>query len=256
MAHRPWVKFTRKARSPSRPLMLVVVASALDVDANKLVTRWKEHDAALMTCQDLSTPGWRHHLGHSYSSAPVIGGRVVPMDDVKGVFTRRPWIFPEELTHIVLPDREYVAAEMSAFLVSWLSELTCPVVNQPTPTCLSGPGWRQPQWAHLAARLDIQVSWDRWQIPPPASDDVGPPSTATVEVIIVDGRCFGAPDAATAVAAQRLASVARVRLAGFQFTVGASRPVFVSANLWPSVEDPAVNDAVLQSLLCPAEDAQ
>ncbi len=51
----------------------------------------------------------------------------------------------------------YVSAEMTAFLLSWLSGLDCPILNRPTPNCLSGPGWRQEQWIHLAARLGIPV---------------------------------------------------------------------------------------------------
>ena len=33
-------------------------------------------------------------------------------------------------------------------LLSWLSQLNCPVVNRPTPLCLSGPNRRPEQWTY------------------------------------------------------------------------------------------------------------
>jgi hypothetical protein len=38
--------------------------------------------------------------------------------------------------------RKYVAAEFNAFLLAWLSAQSCPVLNRPTASCLSGPNWQ------------------------------------------------------------------------------------------------------------------
>jgi hypothetical protein len=46
---------------------------------------------------------------------------------------------------------------MKAFLLSWLSQLNCLVLNRPTPLCLSGPSWRPEQWTYAAAQLGIPV---------------------------------------------------------------------------------------------------
>jgi hypothetical protein len=230
--------------------MLLVISTAVDAEAKELITRWADHDAVLLTCRDLSASGWRQHIAGPGSSSAGIGGTVIPVGAVTAVLTRRPWVFPEELTHIAVADREYVAAEMSAFLVAWLSSLTCPVINRPTPMCLSGPGWRQHQWMHLAASLGLRPSWDRWQIPPAAEHQNGHgPQAGTVEVTVVGRRCFGAPDPVTAAAAQRLADAARVTLAGFRFAADDSGLLFTGASLWPALTDTPVADAVLDSLL-------
>lgn len=230
--------------------MLVVISTAVDTEAEELVARWADHDAVLLTCRDLSAPGWRQHPAGPGSSSASIGGTVVPVDAVTAVLTRRPWVFPEELTHVAVADRDYVAGEMSAFLVAWLSGLTCPVINRPTPMCLSGPGWRQHQWMQVAARLGLRPAWDRWQIPPAAEHEGrhGPPA-GTVEVTVVDRRCFGAPDPVTTAAALRLADAARVKLAGFRFAVDDSGILFAGASLWPALTDTLVADAVLECLL-------
>ena len=88
----------------------------------------------------------------------VIGGRPVKCDEITGVLIQRPCIFEQELLHISAVDRQYVAAEMNAFLISWLSRLTCPILNRPTAMSLSGPNWRPEQWVHAAAILGIPVS--------------------------------------------------------------------------------------------------
>lgn len=230
--------------------MLLVIATAVDAEARELVTRWADHDAALFTCRDLSAPGWRQHLAGPGSSSARIGGTVVPVGAVTAVLTRRPWVFPEELTHIAATDREYVAAELSAFLVAWLSGLPCPVINRPTPACLSGPGWRPHQWMQLAASLGLRPSRDRWQVPPAAEQQNGHgPLAETVEVTVVDRRCFGAPDPVTAAAAQRLADAAGVKLAGFRFAVDDSGMLLTGVSPWPGLTETAVADAVLECLL-------
>ena len=73
------------------------------------------------------------------------------------MLTRVPAVFEDELTDIMFSDRSYVAAEMTAFLLFWLSRLRCPVLNEPTATCLAGRYWRREQWIDQAARAGIAV---------------------------------------------------------------------------------------------------
>ncbi|MDQ4214740.1 hypothetical protein [Microbacterium capsulatum] len=48
-------------------------------------------------------------------------------------------------------EREYAAAELTAFVLSWLRALDCPVRNRPEPVCLAGPA-PHPQLAQLFAQ--------------------------------------------------------------------------------------------------------
>jgi hypothetical protein len=73
---------------------------------------------------------------------------------------------PGELAEIVSDDRGYVAGEMTAFLVAWLTWLVdqgVAVMNRPTPLSLTGPALHQEQWLVAAARegLAIQQSHRR-----------------------------------------------------------------------------------------------
>ena len=87
----------------------------------------------------------------------MINGRVVNTDEIEGVVTRLPYVQEDELRVISAEDRPFVASEIHAFLVSWLSSLRCPVLNAPTPACLCGPNWRLEEWLHAAAMLGIPV---------------------------------------------------------------------------------------------------
>src|SRR5262245_31751193 len=130
--------------------MLVVIASRFDRSAAQLAARWTTAGALLLTCADLSLAGWRWTLGESQTAVLVASGRRVPTSALTGVLTRLPAIFPQELLHIVPEERDYVAAEMTAFLRAWLADLACPILNRPTATCLSGPGWRSEYWTATA----------------------------------------------------------------------------------------------------------
>ena len=225
--------------------MLVIVGSVFDQEAVNLTASWHGDGAALLTCRDLSTPGWRHFCGDRAASTAVIAGRVVPISSIRAVLTRRASIYSAELTQVSPEDREYVAAEMNAFLLAWLGELECPVLNRPTPGCLSGANWSSAQWVHQAARLGIPVRPYRAFVPGRVD---GPSDVPAIEVTVVGDRCFGAPDAEVASRARALARAAGVQLVSVQFADARER-VFLGANLLPAVADPAIVDAVRDLLL-------
>src|SRR5260370_30282273 len=131
--------------------MLVVLASRYDPSSQEFVTNWAG-DAGLLTSQDLSVRGWRYEPGGQVR-ASVISGRLVSTDEIDGVLTRLPCVGEGDLVDIVPGDRGYVAAEMTAFLSAWLCDLRCPVLNRPTPGCLTGPYWRQAKGIHAPSRL-------------------------------------------------------------------------------------------------------
>ncbi|AFY34784.1 hypothetical protein [Calothrix sp. PCC 7507] len=224
--------------------MLVVVASRHDKAAEALVARWAVHGASLLTCEDLSVAGWRHYLSSPQDSTAVIGGQAMALEKITGVFTRLPCIFERELLHIVPDDRAYVAAEMNAFLISWLSQLPCPVLNRPTPTYLLGPAWRAEQWIYAAAQIGIPVRPRQRQVilSPNIVPQVLPKPSATVTV--VGNRCLGAVDKTLAHYARNLADAAKVDL----LTVHFSGDEFLGADLSTDTSTPEVADAIFEYL--------
>src|SRR5579862_4790923 len=164
--------------------MLVIVAARGDSGADELAARWRKHDAAILTCRDLATRGWRYLAGSPGTSVAVVGGRIVKESAITGVLVRRPWVFEHELTHIASEDREYCAAENNAFLVAWLASLRCSVINPPSARCLGGPGWRGPQWYSQARRLGIPTNGSQQK----GLDE------SYVSVTVVGERVFGTHD--------------------------------------------------------------
>ncbi|HEV2688646.1 MAG TPA: hypothetical protein VGV35_08835, partial [Bryobacteraceae bacterium] len=219
--------------------------------ARDIVARWASHDAGLLTCEDLSSPGWRHRLFDPSASRAVVGGQVVRARDIRGVLVRRPWIIEQELAHMDASDREYAGAEMNAFLLSWLASLPCRVLNRPSGTSLCGPNWRPLQWAHAAACAGIPVETAQRRVPArrKRSDGVVPGvSQPPVEVTLVGDRCFGDPDNFYAAGVRRLAAIANVGLLAVRFMRGEPTPHFVSATAMPSLKDPEVAQAVCDYL--------
>jgi hypothetical protein len=177
----------------------------------------------------------------------MIGGSTVKVSDISGVLTLRPCVFAEELAHIFAGDRAYVAAEMNAFLIAFLSKLKCPILNRPTPLCLSGPNWRLEQWVKAAASLSIPVVPVHRRITDlhAASAALGP---GAHEVTVVGGRCFGPADAGLASQARQLAKIANVDLVSFWFRPTARGAQFVAADLWPDLARAEIAEAVLDFL--------
>ena len=119
----------------------------------------------MMTPADLSQRGWSLHLPGTGPSTAVIAGEPVASRTIAGVLTRLPAVTEHDLPHIIAADRAYVAVEMTAFLLAWLTSLSCPLVNRPSAQCLSGPYWREAQWIRAANRLKVPatgrvICWD------------------------------------------------------------------------------------------------
>ena len=266
--------------------MLVVVAGRHDATARAFVERHAGAGIALLTGDDLSRPGWRFSLGNGGPGADgsaVVGGRQVATTDIAGVLTRLPHVTEAELPAIVPEDRTYVAAEMTAFLLAWLSALRCPVLNPPTATCLAGPYWWPAQWVRVAHGLGIPVRPVRLLAGPdrspsggeadpssgqprgdPSADEAGesrappgvhPASTPTgaaaasvVTVTVVGDRCLGTDDERMQTAARRLAIAAGAGLLAVHFETAGPGPRFVAASPWPDISPPDVEDAILAHL--------
>lgn len=227
--------------------MIIVLASGHDPTAETFVEQHGDQGVCMMTPADLSCVGWRHHLGDVENGTAVAAGRELSLRSITGVLTRLPWIAEYDLPHIVRGDRAYVATEMSAFLLSWLSELKCPVLNRPTPQCLSGPFWTHEKWVHTADRLGIPVTAVQRDIrlfgaACPTAD--GDPGGATVT--IVGHRNVGTVDQDLTQQARALADAAGVDLLAVRFSRATRGAAFLDAKLWPDLVDGEVAHAVLE----------
>jgi hypothetical protein len=181
-----------------------------------------------------------------------VHGRIVRERDIRGVLVRRPWLLQQELTHIAPEDREFVAAEMNAFLLAWLSQLSCRVLNRPRGASLCGPNWRPQQWALAAASVGFQVEPTRWQVPADAKTSVKETpkqNRRLIEATVVSTRCLGDVNDDQAASAKRLAAKAGVALLAVWFAPCKGGSRFVTANPMPSLKDPDVADAVCEYLL-------
>jgi hypothetical protein len=226
--------------------VVLILAGKQDEAARSLAARWSRDSAALLSPEDLSISGWRHHTHNAIEDIAVINGQPMEVRKLTGVLIRLPCVSEHELINIVPPDRAYVASEMTAFLLSWLVRLECPLLNRPTPSCLSGPGWRTEQWVNLAARLGIPVCPVRRHARPQDEVSTAPLQHAHNTVTVVGSRCFGDCGAIQTVQAKRLAATAGVDLLAVHFVSVGGEPKLFSADLWPDVTSAEVADAILE----------
>jgi hypothetical protein len=227
--------------------VLVIVGSVHDASALRMAHDWAPFNAALLSCRDLSSKGWCYWPADRSNSRAVVDGKVVAERDIRGVLIRRPWIMEAELTHISAADREYVAAEMNAFLVSWLSSLECPVLNRPKGVCLCGPNWSPAQWVHAAAAAGIAVKPARAKAG--TSGAKGPGSQSVTEVVVVGELCFGAANGTQAEAAKRLAQISRTPFLAVRFASAKGSQLFLSATAMPALSNPEIANAARDYLL-------
>ena len=219
--------------------MIAVLGSRLDPEARSLVEHWSSTGAALLSAEDLCRPGWVFRPRDPRGGTAVVSGRTVPVAELEAVVTRRPAVVAEELREIASEDRAYVAAEINAFLVAWLSALAdvgVPVVNRPTPACLSGPGWDALRWRAAAARIGAE-----WAEP---GGTVASGGEEPHQVVVCGERCFFAPSPREADIARALSREAGTALMGVRFQSGQVFGVTVA----PSLLDDEVRAALLTVL--------
>lgn len=226
--------------------MLVLVAGHHDKTARDLAALWAPWGATILTCGDLSVAGWRHLLNDPEDSEVVIDGQTVAAREIMGVLTRLPCVPEGELRRVVPEDRAYVAVEMTSFLLSWLAGLRCPVLNRPTPTCLTGPGWRHEQWVYAGAHLRIPVEPVVWNLNCEAGLPEGKSAPADTTVTVVGRRCLGTADSMLVAYARRLARAAGVDLLAVRFIKTEAGFRLHGADPWVDISLPEVTDAILE----------
>ena len=85
----------------------------------------------------------------------VIDGATVPDADVTGVLVRRTYVYPEELVTTHRDDREYLAAEATAFLIFVLSRTGAVVINEVGDGALGDDAIRPERWMRVAAGMGM-----------------------------------------------------------------------------------------------------
>jgi hypothetical protein len=216
--------------------MIVILANKNDAAARALVDQ-AHGEAHLLSARDLSQPGWRHRPTGGEEIA-LIGGRRMAPSDISAVVTRIPAVAPQMLGHIQLSDREFVAAEMNAFLLSWLSRLGCLVVNRPTAGCLMGPAWSHERWLVEGYRAGFEPC--ARTLPAPF-----PPPEATRSVVVVGDACVGDAARDLGERARALARRAGVTLVGFRVD---DRDRLIAVEPWPDLAQPEIAGLLLSLL--------
>jgi len=226
--------------------MIVILASRHDAAASRLAARWAPQQALRLTTDDLAAPGWRWTSGAGTPSGTMgSSGVAVPFGRIRGVVTRLALVHEHELPFIDEVDRAYVSQEISAFLLAWLTGLSCPVLNRPSPTSLMGVGWRQEQWLSAAAEVGLPTRPLHRVLGRPAIESPGGP---VVRATVVRDRVLGAPSTAVEAPLLALARHAGVELLAVSFTLLEQRWWVLGVDPLVDVDDPAVADTILEHL--------
>ena len=216
-------------------MTLLVFGSALDTAPASLVARWTHAgiDAVHVTPAQLSQPGWTLRVGNPAAHTAAVDGRMLTAGEIDAVVCALAFVSPSELVNIDAVDRDYVAQEMTAFVLAWLSALQCPVLDRPTAVSLCGNGWSPWEWASAASQRGIaaQPGWEGH----------------TTTVTVVGERAYADTSHSSAVepVALALASSASARLVTLHFTPSGD---VVGASPCPDVGRAEVADTLLQEL--------
>jgi hypothetical protein len=234
--------------------VLVILASQFDEPARRLRDRWAGSSSRILTCEDLSRSGWRYRVDDPENSVAVIQGDLIPQSQIFGVLTRLAWVSEMDVRQVAREDRTYVASEMAAFLLCWLFNLKCPILNQPSANCLTGPGWLPEQWNLAAAQAGMRVAETKRHVVLNSSNqspdpDIRDPKGAAATVL--NGRCFGDVDRKLFDQAVCLSRMVNMDFLSVKFTGPDADATFEGVNIFPDVDDPQISDALLTYFLDP-----
>lgn len=131
--------------------MILVLSNLANESANELVGMFPTGAASLVTASsfhEIFKAGVS--VSRFKSSELTIGDTPTRVEDIEGVVSTIPHFLPQEFYYIEPADREYVCSELGAFVIYFLSELSCPKVNPPSAKSISGLGMHRMEWIRAA----------------------------------------------------------------------------------------------------------
>lgn len=194
---------------------------------------------------DLAGPGWRLAPGNSAHARGTAGGNEFEGGDVTGAVTMLPAFTPVDVPHVAIEERAFVAAEITAFVLAWLSQLSCRVLNRPTPGCLSGPAWPPEQWVLVAAQLRVPA-WPlhRSARLNDAKPDLKIHSGRPMSVTVVGDRCTGFDDGVLRSHARALAEAVGIEFLTAEFAPRHGESVLMNVRPAVNLADPESMNAI------------
>lgn len=230
--------------------MRLILAHGHDVSARVLATRWGR-EALLLTVADLHRARWCLELDREGCARTELAGADGAPLRVEGVVNRLGVIAAADLPRVHPEDRQYAAAELTAFLLAWLDACPARVLNRPGAGSLNGPAWYPEQWAAAAVTVGLRVAGIRRRValahagPPLASD---PAWDDAVSARVVGDTCFGDVHPALGERLCALARLARTPLLAATVEDHGPDARVQNLSVWPDLADPVVADAVVAAL--------
>jgi hypothetical protein len=227
---------------------VLIIAEKFDERARKLAAGLGDR-ALVVAPADLSRPGWTFHPDPRRRTG-CNGSEAFSAGDLSAVIIRLVAVFPGQILHVVAKDREYVAVEMTAFLRAWLYGLSCPLINPPTASSLSGPVWESERWAMLAHRLKIPFVSTRLRVP--ANQDRLPELNPQPRqrVVVVGEEVIASQECPGELAnwARTLVSAAGIYCGAVHFDISDSGARALSVDCWPDLSEAALFEALRRAL--------
>lgn len=215
----------------------MVLLPAHDSARQAFLSQDHRYRVKTVTPAELSSSGWHYDNRDLNNSRCATGPETLAASEIDGVITRLPAITPDQLPHIIAADRSYLASEMTAFLLAWLSSLSCPILNRPTVNCLSGPYRRTEQWVHYAAKCGLPVV-EHVQRLKPGEPINASPAPGAARVVVIGGRWLGDVHPRLSGYAGKLARASGADFLAVDFTHPGPDARFCGADLWPAITNP------------------
>lgn len=190
---------------------------------------------------------WEHAIsrdGDATFRIELADRRVIDSAELHGVLNR---LLEAPIPHWAQSsdaDRVYVQQEMSAFYLSWLNSIRCPIFNPATPQGLSGQWRHESEWLMLAAEAGLPTPAYALSSRDPAANPAMPtsklrPTGASVYTAIVADQAVTGVQLPPQIeeACRTLAKLSATPLLGIDFIATSSRtPLFAGATPFPNLQ--------------------
>lgn len=228
--------------------MILILAHEWDTATHALAGQWVASLAKIVTPRHLSQPGWQYRAGNPDAFRFAIEGESGAVKNIQAIVSRMYWLSEYDLPHIQAADRGYVAAEMNAFLLAFLTEPQCPVVNLPSVNSLCSPFARPESWLKLAAQIGLPTK--RLERTARFNQPILPNESNELKkiVTVIGDDCFGEQAELLFDWARRLAIAAKVQLLQVEFEQLNHKWVLCNANPCPDLTEPFLADTLLRLL--------